>query len=337
MSELSPMTATIKHTLADYRNSICLLLLQLPAWALAGADGLTAQQLVQSMSRAMHELNYDGVFVYRHGQRLSAMRLIHKYGDDGETERLVSLNGTPREIIRNNESVTCIFQDEKSVMLEKSHPYTLPLAQLNDTLDKLSQYYRFSISGQDRVAGYASAVVSVQPRDNYRYGYQLWIDNENYLLLKSELKNESGYPVEQIEFTRLEVLDTIPDEWLVPAIASDGYARIDNMSAPVLQATPGGKWKVGWLPEGFAMGVQVMRRPAPASNNLDHMTYTDGMALVSVFIEPETIQYRLVPGASRVGAVNTFVRHAYGFQVTVIGEVPPATVEKMAVSVSNDN
>ncbi|MBF8268964.1 MAG: hypothetical protein HW411_1445 [Gammaproteobacteria bacterium] len=328
---------TNNSLLSDCRKSICLLLLQIPVHTLAGIDGLSPQQLVQQMSRATHELNYDGIFIYRHGRQLNTMRLIHQNGSDGEVERLVSLTGHPREIIRNNKSVTCIFPDNKSVMVEKSHPYTLPLTQLHESVEKLTAYYRFSISGQDRVAGIEATIVTIQPNDNYRYGYQLWIDNTNHLLLKSELKNESGYPLEQIEFTKLDVLQSISDEMLTPAIASDGYTRFDNTGQNTVTQNSNGYWQVKWMPDGFAMSKREKVPYSANSTEVDHMVYTDGMAMVSVFIEPVDLRLQFVPGLSRIGAVNAFARQANGFQVTVVGEVPPATVEKMAVSITNTN
>ena len=323
--------------LSDCRKSICIFLLQLPFCVQAGTDDLTPQQLIQALSRATHELNYDGIFIYRHGRQSSTMRLIHKHGIDGEVERLISLTGPPREIIRNNKSVICIFPENQSVMVEKSHPYTLPLSQLHESVENLAPYYRFSIAGRDRVAGSEATILTVQPNDNYRYGYQLWIDDNNYLLLKSELKNESGLPLEQIEFTRLEVLASIPDEMLKPAITSDGYRRLDNTMQTTVTQADYGDWEVKWMPDGFAISKRERQSLASSSNEVDHLVYTDGMAIVSVFIEPVDIRSQFVPGLSRIGAVNAFARHANGVQVTVVGEVPPATVEKMAISVSHDN
>jgi len=320
----------------DCRKIIYIFLLQLPVHVLAGIDGLTPQQLVQQMSRATHELNYDGIFIYRHGRQLNTMRLIHKNGIDGEVERLISLTGHPREIIRNNKSVTCIFPDNKSVMVEKSHPYTLPLTQLHESVENLTPHYRFSISGQDRVAGNETTIVTVQPNDNYRYGYQLWIDNNSHLLLKSELKNESGYPLEQIEFTKLDVLKSIPDEMLIPAL-TEGYTRFDNTGQHTVTQNHYGYWQVKWMPDGFTMSKDERQPLVAGTTEVEHMVYTDGMAIVSVFIEPVDIRAQFVPGLSRIGAVNAYGRHANGFQVTVVGEVPPATVEKMAISVSHNN
>lgn len=321
------------NSLHDCRLFFCIILLQIPVYCLAGENDLTPQQLVNRMSRAAHELNYDGIFIYRHGRQLDTMRIIHKSGKDGEVERLVSLTGHPREVIRNKNSVTCIFPDNKVVIIEKSRPYDYPLAELLEPIEKVARYYRVTVSGNDRVAGNAVTVVTIQPNDNYRYGYQLWIDAKNYLLLKSELKNESGYPLEQIIFTKLDIMDSVPDELLRPSVSEKGFTRFDNTA---LNPTRGGNvnnWRVKWMPDGFTLSNLETNAFTANGSAVDHMVYSDGVAMVSVFIEKVRQRSQFVPGLSKMGAVNAFTSHTNGYQVTAVGEVPPSTVEKMAISV----
>ena len=319
------------------RLFICILLFQIPAFVLAGDNVLTPQQLVTRMSRATHELNYDGIFIYRHGRQLDTMRIIHKNGSNGEVERLVSLTGHPREVIRNNSSVTCIFPDNKAIIVEKSRPYDYPLAELLEPVDAIAKYYRISVSGRDRVAGKAATIVTIQPKDNYRYGYQLWIDKKDYLLLKSELKNESGYPLEQIIFTKLDVLNSVPDALLKSSVSGKGFTRYDNTRQDAVSKEAVNHWRVKWMPNGFALSNNEMHAFTADGHEVDHMVYTDGVAMVSVFIEKVRRRSQFVPGASKMGAVNAFTSHTNNYQVTAVGEVPPSTVEKMAVSVVNGN
>ena len=301
--------------------------------AARGQDSdLSPQQLINNMSRATHALNYDGIFVYRRGNQINTMRIIHKNGGDGEMERLVSLTGHPREVIRNRDTVTCIFPDNKSVMVEKSRNSQLMSTQLPQPIETISDFYRFTYVGPERVAGRTSRVVTIQPRDNYRYGYQLWIDEDSYLLLKSELKNASGFPLEQIMFTKLDVLDSVPDELLQPSNTGQGFKWYNSMP---LEADEGFAHylNVRWIPDGFRMSNREVQSIASSSNPVDHIVYTDGMAMVSIFIEKLKNRSDFIQGPSRMGAVNAFARMANGYQVTAVGEVPQATVQKMAISV----
>jgi sigma-E factor negative regulatory protein RseB len=325
------MTKYDNQTLFYCRIGVCVILLQLTVYP--HAEELTPQQLIDRMGHAARALNYDGIFVYRHGRQLDTLRIIHKNGPEGETERLVSMTGHPREIIRNNKSVTCIFPDQKLVMVENSFPRRVSPIQSSEPGGKLSALYRFSLSGQGRVAGYEAYIVSVQPNDNYRYGYRLWIDKVNYLLLKSELKNESGYPLEQVEFTQLTILDSVPDAALQPAVSSAGFTRYDNARAARAVTQRSGYWDVTWSPDGFAMMRREKQALAASDDEVDHLVYSDGMALVSIFIETSGNNTGFIQGPTRIGAVNAFAHRVNGYRVTAVGEVPPTTVERMARSV----
>ncbi|MFQ5660566.1 MAG: MucB/RseB C-terminal domain-containing protein [Gammaproteobacteria bacterium] len=312
------------------------LLCCLTAAVSARETGVTAQELLDRMAHATYEMNYDGTFIYRQGKQMDTMRLIHKFGEDGENERIVSLTGHEREVIRNNQSVTCIFPDSHSVMVDKVHAQKL--LPMPEDLDRLTAHYTLAVAGEDRIAGKEAWIVTIRPDDRFRYGYQLWIGKTDHLLLKSELKNSSGYILEQILFTRLDVLDNIPDEWLKSSISGAGYTRYDS-TAPEhpAEATNGNHWTVMWMPNGFSMSNHAKQAVVASDNLVDHMVYTDGLAMVSVFIERIKDPSQFVPGPSRIGAVNAFAKLTNGYQVTAVGEVPQTTVQKMAISVVTGN
>ena len=292
----------------------------------------SAQQLINNMSQALSMLNYDGVFIYRRGQQMDTMRLIHKYGPDGEYERLVSLTGVPREVIRNNESVTCIFPDDKSVRVEKSRPKKL-VSPLPDSIESVASNYTFLVAGEDRVTGRQAWVINIIPKDQYRYGYQLWIDKENSMLLRSELRSKSGVPLEQIMFTQLEIKESIPDELLKPELSGANYTWYENSSGTVSKRPDESHWKVTWMPAGFSMKDYERHDGDSSDSSVEHWIYTDGIAMVSVFIERQQSASSASVGALRVGGISAYARHADGHQVTAVGEVPQTTVQGMANSV----
>lgn len=326
------MKMTSNGSYIKSRILISILLFSFGLAASAEDNELSPQQLINNMSRATHQLNYDGIFVYRRGNHINTMRIIHKNGVDGEVERLISLTGHPREVIRNRDTVTCIFPDNKAVLVEKSRANQLFSTQLPQPVETISDYYRFAYVGPERVAGRDAMVVTIQPRDNYRYGYQLWIDGDSHLLLKSELKNASGFPLEQIMFTKLDVLDSVPDALLQPAISGNGFKWSNSMP---LEPGHGSNHylSVRWMPEGFRVSNREVQSIASSNNPVDHIVYTDGMAMVSIFIEKLKNRSEFMPGPSKMGAVNAFARMTNGYQVTAVGEVPQATVQKMAISV----
>ena len=67
-------------------------------------DAQDAQKLLFSMTNAIHALDYQGSFTYQHSGRTDTLRVFHA-GGANERERLVSLNGPSRELVRSGSSV----------------------------------------------------------------------------------------------------------------------------------------------------------------------------------------------------------------------------------------
>ena len=317
--------------------AFALLFFQGPA-VQADSDSEHAQILINEMSRASHELNYDGVFVYRRARQMNTMRIIHKGGSEGEHERLVSLTGSAREVVRDGNTVRCFFPEKQAVMVEKSHSGKLLASYLPDPIESIAEHYHFSIAAQDRVAGRNAWVVNIIPGDNLRYGYQLWIDKDTRLMLKSELKNSDGTTLEQIMFTQLDVLDEIPENLLKPSTTGTDYtwyetsARSKN-DTQTIDVT----WTVNWMPDGFKISEHGTQSMSMSKDPVDHMVLTDGLAMVSIFIEKLDMNPQAEEGPANMGGVNTYAVQKNGSQVTAVGEVPRKTVKLIANSVQIRN
>ncbi|MDH3713658.1 MAG: MucB/RseB C-terminal domain-containing protein [Gammaproteobacteria bacterium] len=296
--------------------------------ASAGVDD--ARQWLDRMSTAMQSLNYQGTFVYLHGGEIETMRIVHSRDESGERERLLSLNGEAREVIRDDNSVTCIWPGTRAVTVSKARPRT-PFPATIPGPERLEAHYRIVTQGEARIAGMLARVIAIQPRDEFRYGYRIWLDRETDLLLRSDLLDDAGLPVEQVMFTELQVLDHIPAERFEPILTGTGYTWTteDENSAMI----PDPMWKVQSLPPGYSMTKRDKKPMMPDDNGVEHMVYTDGLATVSVFIEPLGDGQERLEGASRMGAVNVFGAVDRDYQITVVGEVPAATVQYIAQAV----
>lgn len=293
-----------------------------------------ARRWLDEMSSAMQSLDYDGTFVYLHDGKLEAMRIVHQAGEYGEMERLVSLTGSPREVLRDDRVVTCIIADSKSVMVGQSRPRQ-PFPVVPGDLDRLSRYYRLQEHGEDRMAGYLSRVISITPKDRFRYGYRFWIDASNYMLLKSDLTDVDGEAIEQVMFTRLNVGGSIPVAALQPSLTGDGYSwtrqGTDSHSPAARPGKPG--WAVKRLPVGFELTDFQHKRMRKEGASVEHMVFSDGLATMSVYVEKLKSDADAFQGLSSMGAMHAFGAVVDGYQVTVVGEVPPATVQMVANSV----
>jgi sigma-E factor negative regulatory protein RseB len=293
------------------------------------------ESLLARMQRAAQTLNYDGIFVYQNGDRLESLRIVHRVGPRGVEERLVSLNGAPREIVRTDREVRCYLPDGHAALIEhrragkQGFPSLLP-----GSPSLLGRAYAVQTGREGRVAGRNVRLVTISPRDGYRYGYQLWADEASGLLLKAGLVDEQGRVVEQYMFTEVSIGRPIANAALAPQYLTREAAR-QPVSEPTLADTPG-QWQPGRLPDGFALTARVVRNLPGSEGTVEHLVYSDGLAVVSVFIEPVTDASgpAAVDGLSRMGAVHAFGTVIDDRRVTVVGETPAATVAMIGESIS---
>jgi sigma-E factor negative regulatory protein RseB len=298
------------------------------------AQAADAQALFARMHQAGRNLDYDGTFVYQHGDQLESLRIVHKTGTGGVRERLVSLNGAPREIIRTDSEVRCYLPDENAVLIEhrradnRNFPALLP-----DSLAQLKGNYKISVGKQGRVAGRKAVSVRIKPRDAYRYGYLLWADETSGLLLKASLLDEHGSVVEQYMFTQVAIGKPIPEFELKPQYPTKGivWQRADE-GTPTSSA---GQWTAGHLPTGFTLSARMMRMLPARKQPVEHLVYSDGLAVVSVFVEKvgDEAKPNVLSGLTHMGAVHAFGKVVDGHQVTVVGETPAPTVDMIGESV----
>ena len=299
-------------------------------------DTSSAQSWLKRMTDAAQNLNYDGTFVHRSGNQLETMRIIHRADEKGERSRLVSLSGKKREVLRNSTQVVCILPGDQSVVVAKTRPPNLFSSNVLTAKEGFQDYYALAVAGGDRVAGRFAEVLTLVPKDTHRYGYRLWVDRDTGFLLKSELLNPLGRPLEQFIYTQISLLLSIPDELLEPGISGremtwhisentiSGNAHIEQNDQSI--------WKVSWMPEGFMMTDQAESSMPSGDKMVKQMVFTDGLASLSVFVEPLG-DHESLDGLSVMGALNAFGLVVEQHQITVVGEVPSETVEAVAKSV----
>lgn len=295
----------------------------------AGSAAERAHDWLTRMHDAARRLSYDGTFVFQQGRQLELLRVVHQSEGGRVRERLVSLNGTPREIVRDDETVLCFLPDESSVVVEhrKAGTRSFP-ALLPERAAELEQSYLFELGPRARVVGRMAQVVVVKPRDALRYGYRLWADTETGLLLKADLVDARGETLEQFMFTQLTI-GNVPKSALEPQSEGKGlrWHRAPQSNA---SASSEARWSVSRLPKGFRLETHVTRMGPVSKAAVEQLVYSDGLATVSVFIEKAASAAASgVEATSHMGAVHAYRRRVDGHQVTVVGEVPQATVKAM--------
>ncbi|MBN8727966.1 MAG: MucB/RseB C-terminal domain-containing protein [Xanthomonadales bacterium] len=278
--------------------------------------------LVAQMNRAVRDLDYQGSFVYERDGRIDALRIFHAAGPI-ERERLVSVSGPRSEVIRSGPTVTCLPASERGVLLAgSSNTRLLPLVPRLQ--GRALQHYALRDAGTDRVAGYPARVVEVVPRDAWRYGYRLWIEDGARLLLRSAVIDARQRTLEQFMFVALEI-GAAPRESDLAPVGETGL-----VASPDEESLRHARWRVAEVPPGFFLAR--LQRPAKAPDGAEHQVYSDGIANVSVYIEPAEAAAPPDRDLAR-GVISLHAQTREGWRVTAVGDVPRATVARMAGSV----
>lgn len=289
-------------------------------------DALTQDpmMLLSRMCEAMNQTSFSGTLVYLHDDTLESMKISKSYSDIGQSEKIYSLNGEAREVIRKNDILMCIIPNARKMTVESKKQSQLPFLIPHD-LDNVKSYYDVSYQGDARVADMDSYLIQLTPKDSYRYGYRLWIDKKYNMLLKSDVLGEQGTPLEQMMFTQLNVVDSLPEQAFAPNAKSSAYERINivnkNAQTPNQQML---HWRLNKAPMGFAVVSHNRMESGVTGYMVEHLFLSDGMASVSVFVEPKSGD--AFEGASRIGALNAFGAVKSGYKVVTVGAVPPVTV-----------
>lgn len=291
-----------------------------------------AVALLERTDIATKQLSYDGVFSFQKGEKLQSIRIIHRMDARGEVERLVSLSGVEREFIRTNDSVTCIYPEG-----ERPQANRQPLGQgfPSDLLSRIKSaeaYYKLTMGQQGRVAARQAQELVVSPIDQYRYGYRLWVEKERDFLLQADLIDGNGKILEKFSFSSIDMGREISDSLLEPQMRGNKMTWNRKKAEATINTNLTSKWQVIWLPEGFNL-IGHQRRFSSNGASLEQRTYSDGLSSISVFMEKIRARHGHLRGGSRMGTVNAFGSIINAHFVTVVGEVPARTVEKIGSAV----
>jgi sigma-E factor negative regulatory protein RseB len=307
------------------------------------------REWLEKMNKALATRNYDGTFFHISEGRVETMRIVHRVRAGRVTERLQSLDGSGREFVRANDELTCYLPDQHTVLVEPRQdrgPFLGSLPQFDATV---SDFYRIEALPATHILGRPVKGIAVNPKDQFRFGYRLWLDEKTAMPLKTQLCDSRGQVIEQIFFARLDMPENIPDSDLAPTVRADGMRWVRQGPTPDNASTALAAYRASQLPPGFRLTVQGAQTLGGASAPASHLVYSDGLATVSVFVEEQSVtvsgitvpsdsQAQPAPqspmqGLARVGSGYAFSTVVQGHQVTAVGEVPAQTVEFIAHSV----
>lgn len=303
---------------------LALLLVPAASWAGDAGDWLL------KMSGAAKQNNYQGVVTYRGDEMLETFRVTHRWQEGIERERVQSLSGEPRDIIKQDGKTICLLpQSRRMSSAQQPTPQGLFPGLTPEKVSLLSKIYEFDDLGMQRVAGRMCRGIAITPRDRYRYGYEVWADLDSAVPLKVNLIGRDGTVLEQMQFTEVQFPKLIPDS----AFVVPGGQNVREPAPPAPPAAPMPPQPVTaeglpHLPPGFRVTMRDVRVLANGRGTVEHVLLSDGISAISIFARRSvTAPDKGFRGISQMGAVNAYGRTVGSVQITVVGEAPQETIK----------
>jgi len=293
-----------------------------------------AREWLAGMTEAVATRTYQGEFLHLANGHVEKLQILHRVKDGHVAERLVSLtNG--REVVRTDSEVQCYLPDEHKVLVETHTEHGPLLGTLPTFGDNIEANYRLEMAGRVRsVISRNARVLAVTPRDGYRFGYRVWIDEGTHMPVRTDLCDEQGNVLEQVLFTALRVGGVLADAALKPALQTDNYTWVRQGASAALANASLLPWRLMRMPPGFQISSSGLELLPGSERPVTHLVVSDGLASVSVFIEGPSAPHRATDGTGRVGSAYAYSKVVGNLQVTAVGEVPPETVRLIATGVS---
>ncbi|WP_024674892.1 MucB/RseB C-terminal domain-containing protein [Pseudomonas syringae] len=313
-------------------RAVPLLPLLLGGWLALPVQADDAQDAINRLAKVDLSQSYQGTFVYERNGSFSTHKIWHRIADGKVQERLLQLDGSAQEVLRVGGLTECVSGTLEAGVANPA----VSTARAFD-VKRLSAWYDMKIVGKSRVAGRQTTIVALSPKDQHRYGLELHLDNETGLLLKSLLLSEKGQLLERFQFTDLDTASVLSDQVLKASAECKPVAVVK--AKPEVSISPVA-WRSDWLPPGFELSSSGVRKDPATQSSVTRLMYGDGLARFSVFIEAvkgsssSDIRTQLGPTA----AVSRRLTTPQGdMMVTVVGEVPMGTAERIALSMRSDD
>ncbi|MEJ7931873.1 MucB/RseB C-terminal domain-containing protein [Ramlibacter sp. AN1015] len=290
----------------------------------AGEPGLSEQSIAQWLQRvhaAPRKHNYVGtIVVSSQAGAMASARIWHACTADQQVERVDSLSGPPRSSVRHEDRVVTLLPEQKLARIEQHESLRRFPDLLASGAAAITDNYTARQVGTDRIAGFDAEVVHLAPRDALRFGYRVWTERKSGLVVKLQTLSAEGAVLEQTAFSELQLDVPIRVDRLLKLMTPPPGWRIERHDATKTTAAAAG-WQVRNVAPGFKP-MDCYRRNGGAAGALQ-CVFSDGIAAVSLFVEPGAAQSPVQEGTLSAGATHTVSRRLQDWRITAVGEVPP--------------
>lgn len=313
-----------------FKKLLTLLLLFLPLAAISMDD---PWDVLEDSAKASHALNYEGVFHSQSSAETNSTHVIHANIDNKEYCSLKMLDGAPNEVFCAGDLVYVINQD--GLLIKKRKNQFLFPSVLPSDINHLKKNYQLSFGEKKRVADRMAQLIVLRAKDNLRFNYHIWIDEQNFLPLKLVVTDNKNKMIEQSTFTTIAFNKEFNKEFKKDIFEKNiNLAKLYATKNKFVENYVSNKfWNLKDLPAGFKE-VDLISRRVNGLNLLDYqLIFSDGLAYVSLFIRPIPKGTEPKEGSVTIGSTNISAKYQDGYQIMSVGMVPPETVNTFSGSI----
>jgi sigma-E factor negative regulatory protein RseB len=301
--------------------------------AAAQSPGIDPLTWLQRSAASARQATYSGTVMHVQGERTTTSRITHVFLSGSEHERIESLDGPRREIVRRDDQLQCYFPDAKTIRIDRRVTARFFPSLVGGPVEAIAENYKLALGNVERVLGKDCQWIHLDPKDALRYAQRLCAEVGSGLLLRAKTLGARQQVLEQYGFTDLRVgreVSRIEVKSTFLPQSKDWKRDVQPPDEPKPGSTG---WTIGAPPPGFRLVGEMQRtlpnRPLPVTQ----LVLSDGFATMSVFVEPMSNPPRATEATSEDGALSVFVRPMGDHLVTVLGEVPPAAAQQVGRSV----
>jgi len=288
---------------------------------------------LEKAAQAARKLSYKGIFLYQNNQDIRSIEITHLNNGAEEFARIVTLDGKPREALSRGNNMVVFNPSKENVMIQTRQNQNLFPAILPPDIESVKAIYTLRFVDQERVGGREAQIVYLEPRDEYRYLYKLWLDKEYGLILKMSIHDQQQKVIEQASFNQIALFSGQDLNWFKPNV--DTHKKYIMDDAPNNKVSHEKYCTIANLPTGYREISHVTRTMGNQPYPVHHWIFSDGLSFVSLFVNQIPKGHKSRVGVTQVGSSHIFARVMNGNQIMVVGEVPQATIQKISNSIQD--
>ncbi|HET7864628.1 MAG TPA: MucB/RseB C-terminal domain-containing protein [Burkholderiaceae bacterium] len=300
---------------------------------------LDARVWLKRIQDSTYRRSFTGTFVVSSGGAMSSARITHYCDGHSQIERVDALDGQLRSVFRHDDVVHTLWPASRQAVVEQREPLRGFPALVGGGGRHGALAYEALPERVDRIAGHEAQVLLLKSRDDLRFSQRLWSEKNTGLLLRADTLGAQGEVLESSAFSELALGARLQPALLMQEMNRlEGYRVLRPVTVRTDLAREG--WVLREAVPGF-VSLSCIKRPLePTAAQVPEQgafllqaIYSDGLTHVSIFIEPGETGSGRLEGLSTQGATSSLSARRGDWWITVVGDVPAATLRRFAASI----